>query len=201
MHLACLIVQTATHMCSHQYTLTHMHIHPCTHTLTHMHIHPCTHTLTHMHIHPCTHTLYTHTYTCTHMHSIRTRTYPPIYIHTHTCSQLPAFNDFARSQLSQLLYTVPLPEEGSLFDYCLDLNTYQFIAWTARNVGKRSSSGQYAILPEVSVHPPHTHSNQTTPNTPTATKPHPPHAHSNQTTPNTPTATKPHPTFWFSFWQ
>ena len=136
---------TCTHHTSHMHTPhTHMHTcthHTCTYTCTH-HMHTphahITHAHTHAHIHTCTHT---HMHTCTHTHM-------------HIYSQLPAFNEFARSQLSQLLYTVPLPEEGSLFDYCLDLTTYQFIAWTARNVGKKSSSGQYATLPEVSVHTP-----------------------------------------------
>ena len=49
----------------------------------------------------------------------------------------------------QLPYAVPLPEDGSVFDYFLDLKLYQFIPWAERKSGTRRSSGGYVTLPEV----------------------------------------------------
>jgi hypothetical protein len=52
----------------------------------------------------------------------------------------------------QLPYAVSLPEEGSVFDYFLDLKQYHFIPWAERKAdsGKKGSSdGGYVALPEV----------------------------------------------------
>ena len=49
----------------------------------------------------------------------------------------------------QLPFAVPLPEEGSVFDYYLDLRRYEFLPWRERH--QERSSGGYITLPEVRV--------------------------------------------------
>lgn len=53
----------------------------------------------------------------------------------------------------QLPYAIPLPEEGSVFDYYLDLRRYQFVPWAERTWGSggtASASGSgYVVLPEL----------------------------------------------------
>ena len=69
-----------------------------------------------------------------------------------TCSEHGAFSDFARDQIMQLPFLVPLPEEGSVFDYYLNLKQYQFILWSQRgggSGGKSIRSSGYITLPEV----------------------------------------------------
>lgn len=54
----------------------------------------------------------------------------------------------------QLPYAVPLPEEGSVFDYYLNLRQYQFLPWANRkgnSEGDITSSG-YVSLSEVSTY-------------------------------------------------
>ena len=55
----------------------------------------------------------------------------------------------------QLPYAVPLPEEGSVFDYILDLKIYHFVPWSEKKAESRKRSGStgdggYIVLPEVS---------------------------------------------------
>lgn len=66
-------------------------------------------------------------------------------------SESKSFSDLARELIMQLPYAVPLPEEGSIFDYFLDLKVYHFIPWAERKAeGRRSSSNSgYVALPEV----------------------------------------------------
>ena len=68
------------------------------------------------------------------------------------CSERTSFSEFAREQIMQLPYMVSLPEEGSVFDYYLNLKQYQFIPWSQRggdtNTRTMRSSG-YVSLPEV----------------------------------------------------
>ena len=68
-------------------------------------------------------------------------------------SELSTFSDFARDLIMQLPYAVPLPEEGSVFDYYLNLRQYQFLPWADRkgNSGGDISSSGYVSLPEVSL--------------------------------------------------
>ena len=49
----------------------------------------------------------------------------------------------------QLPYAVPLPDEGSVFDYYLDLKHYHFLTWAERRSESRRHSGGYVALPEV----------------------------------------------------
>lgn len=56
----------------------------------------------------------------------------------------------------QLPFMVPLPEEGSVFDYFLNLKQYQFIPWSQRagtepghGHTKGMKSSGYVPLPEV----------------------------------------------------
>ena len=71
----------------------------------------------------------------------------------HAPSELATFDTFAREQIGLLPYQVPLPEEGSVFDYWLDLRQYRFLTWVERSPGKssRNMSGGYVILPDVST--------------------------------------------------
>ncbi len=49
-----------------------------------------------------------------------------------------------------LPYAVPLPEEGTVFDYYLNLKQYRFIPWTGRKAEKKQGIGSgYISLPEV----------------------------------------------------
>lgn len=56
----------------------------------------------------------------------------------------------------QLPYAVPLPEEGSVFDYFLDFKLYHFLPWEEKKLEKRSNNNSgggggegYITLPEV----------------------------------------------------
>ena len=67
------------------------------------------------------------------------------------CSDHEMFNTFARDLIMQLPFAIPLPEEGSVFDYYLDLRRYQFVPWAERagaSSASASSSG-YVALPEL----------------------------------------------------
>ena len=69
-----------------------------------------------------------------------------------THSEHGAFSEFARDQIMQLPFLVPLPEEGSVFDYCLNLKQYQFVPWSQRGgeaANKSTRSSGYVSLPEV----------------------------------------------------
>ena len=68
---------------------------------------------------------------------------------THTHSDHASFSDFARDQIMQLPFAVPLPEEGSVFDYFLDLNHYQFIPWSERKGASKHHSRGYVSSSEV----------------------------------------------------
>lgn len=68
------------------------------------------------------------------------------------CSELSSFDEFARDQIMQLPFAVSLPEEGSVFDYFLDLRRFQFLPWTERGSGSSRCSGGYITLPEVSLY-------------------------------------------------
>ena len=83
----------------------------------------------------------------------------PITIQTHiaslyTRSELSSFSDFAREMIMQLPYAISLPEEGSVFDYYLNLRQYQFLPWAVRRGGSSGevSSTGYVSLPEVNTH-------------------------------------------------
>ena len=68
-----------------------------------------------------------------------------------TYSEMQSFSDLARSLIMTLPYNVPLPEEGIVFDYCLDLKQYRFIPWEESKArGVRNMGGGYFALPEVS---------------------------------------------------
>lgn len=86
------------------------------------------------------------------------------YSYIHNCTHIPifyseldSFSEFARDQVMQLSFTVPLPEEGSVFDYYLNLKQYQFIPWSqragtdpsGRGGSKAARSSGYVPLPEV----------------------------------------------------
>lgn len=51
----------------------------------------------------------------------------------------------------QLPFMVPLPEEGSVFDYFLNLKQYQFVPWSRRGetASRTLRSSGYVALPEV----------------------------------------------------
>ena len=63
-------------------------------------------------------------------------------------SELSSYDEFARDQILQLPFAVSLPEEGSVFDYYLDLKSYQFLPWSERRQEGRDTGG-YIALPEV----------------------------------------------------
>ena len=63
-------------------------------------------------------------------------------------SELSFYDEFARDQILQLPFAVTLPEEGSVFDYYLDLRSYQFLPWSERRLEGRDTAG-YIALPEV----------------------------------------------------
>ena len=64
-------------------------------------------------------------------------------------SEANSFSDFARDLIMQLPYAVHLPEDGSIFDYFLDLKMYQFNPWKARKITSRRATGGYIATPEV----------------------------------------------------
>lgn len=48
-------------------------------------------------------------------------------------------------------FDMSLPEEGSVFDYCLNLSQYKFVPWSERKRGAGSvSASGYVSIPEVS---------------------------------------------------
>ncbi len=69
------------------------------------------------------------------------------------CSESSSFSELARDLIMQLPYAVPLPEEGSVFDYFLDLKIYQFLPWSERKAEARkrgsNTDGGYIVLPKV----------------------------------------------------
>ena len=69
------------------------------------------------------------------------------------CSEVTSFSELARDLIMQLPYAVPLPDEGSVFDYFLDLKIYHFLPWAERkSEGRKSSGSGYIALPEVRGH-------------------------------------------------
>ncbi len=51
----------------------------------------------------------------------------------------------------QLPFAVSIPEDGSVFDYYLDLKGYMFLPWSDRHREKgKAGGGGYIALPEVS---------------------------------------------------
>ena len=86
---------------------------------------------------------YSSIHNCTHI--------PPIIFY----SELDSFSEFARDQVMQLPFMVPLPEEGSVFDYYLNLKQYQFVPWNERGgdtATRAMKSSGYVPLPEVLHH-------------------------------------------------
>lgn len=68
----------------------------------------------------------------------------------HACSEVTSFSELARDLIMQLPYAVPLPDEGSVFDYFLDLKIYHFLPWAERkSESRKSSNSGYVSLPEV----------------------------------------------------
>lgn len=67
------------------------------------------------------------------------------------CSEVASFSELARDLIMQLPYAVPLPDDGSVFDYFLDLKIYHFLPWEERKSENRKSSNHsgYIALPEV----------------------------------------------------
>ena len=71
------------------------------------------------------------------------------------CSELNSFSEFAHDQIMQLPYMVSLPEEGSVFDYYLDMKQYQFVPWNERGrdtATRAVRSSGYISLTEVLDH-------------------------------------------------
>lgn len=50
----------------------------------------------------------------------------------------------------QLPFAVSIPEEGSVFDYYLDLKRYTFLPWSDRHQNRGPAGNSYIVLPEVS---------------------------------------------------
>lgn len=75
-------------------------------------------------------------------------TLQPSVFSLHPSSELSSYDEFARDQILQLPFAVSLPEEGSVFDYYLDLKSYQFLPWSERRQEGRDTAG-YIALPEV----------------------------------------------------
>lgn len=82
---------------------------------------------------------------------LETSPLPTLTLIPHMCSESRAFSDLARDLISQLPYDIQLPDEGTVFDFFLDLKMYRFIPWEERKPeSKRSSSSSgYIVLPEV----------------------------------------------------
>lgn len=47
-------------------------------------------------------------------------------------------------------FDMSLPEEGSVFDYYLNLSQYKFVPWSERKRGGTVSASGYVSIPEVS---------------------------------------------------
>jgi len=67
------------------------------------------------------------------------------------CSELGPFSEFARDMIMQLPYATSLPEEGSVFDYHLNLRLHQFQPWSERKTSSNILSTGYVPLPEVTL--------------------------------------------------
>ena len=63
------------------------------------------------------------------------------------------FSGFIRELISQHAVGVSIPLEGTVFDYWLDMQTYNFKPWQERRGRKNpiTVKGSYVVLPEVSL--------------------------------------------------
>ena len=68
----------------------------------------------------------------------------------HSCSEVQSFSALVRDRTTQLPYAVPLPDTGSVFDYCVDLKTFKFIPWAEGRIRASMEVGSdYISVPEV----------------------------------------------------
>ena len=65
-------------------------------------------------------------------------------------SELESFNEFAHQQINDLPMSISFPEEGSVFDYYLDLQTYRFEHWSKRKSRLTPKSNGYIPTSELS---------------------------------------------------
>ena len=69
------------------------------------------------------------------------------------CSEIKSFDELTRDLILRLPYAIPLPEEDTVFDYFLDLKSYQFLPWSKRKADSQTHYvGGYVVLPEVHNH-------------------------------------------------
>ena len=64
-------------------------------------------------------------------------------------SEVASFDEFAREQIGDMPFSVPLPEEGSVFDYYLDLKTYQFLLWSTRKTKENKKTSGFVATTEL----------------------------------------------------
>ena len=72
------------------------------------------------------------------------------YNHSFPTSELDSFNKFSQKQINDLPMSVCFPEEGSVFEYYLDLQTYKFEHWSKRKSRLVPKSNGYIPTPELS---------------------------------------------------
>ena len=65
-------------------------------------------------------------------------------------SELESFNEFALGQISDLPMSVSFPDEGSVFDYYLDLQTFRFEPWSKRRGRLAPKSNGFIPTPDLS---------------------------------------------------
>ena len=64
-------------------------------------------------------------------------------------SEVDSFNEFAQEQINDMPVSVSFPDEGSVFDYYLDLQSYKFEPWSKRKGRLAPKRTGYIPTPEL----------------------------------------------------
>ena len=62
---------------------------------------------------------------------------------------MESFNEFALEQINELPMFVNFPDDGCVFDYYLDLQTYRFEPWSKRKGRMSTNHSGYIPTPEL----------------------------------------------------
>ena len=65
-------------------------------------------------------------------------------------SSVERFDEFTRETLQRAVQPITIPDEGTVFDYCVDMKVGAFQKWSERQMEKTRNLPQtYMVIPEV----------------------------------------------------